>query len=87
MKYFQATVKDPVGLHARPASVVVQAAKPFESEITIHAGAKSANLKSILNVMALAVSQGTEIKVEAVGKDAEEAIKTVKKAMQDNNLI
>lgn len=88
MKYFTATIKDPVGLHARPASLAVQAATKFkDAEIFIHWKNKSANLKSILNVMNLAIMNGQEIKVEATGKQAEEAINAIKKVMTDNHLI
>ncbi len=87
MSKFTAKITDPVGLHARPASITVSAASKFESEITISANGKSGNLKSIMNVMALGVKQGNEITVEAVGSDEKEAIESIRKAMEENNLI
>lgn len=80
-------VKDPVGLHARPASVMVQEATKFESEITISAGEKSGNLKSIMSVMALGVKSETEITISAEGADAEEALAAIKTAMEENGVI
>lgn len=87
MAKFEAKVIDPVGLHARPASVTVAAASKFESDITISSGGKSGNLKSIMNIMALGVRQGDKFTIEATGSDADEAIKTIEKTMKDNNLI
>lgn len=84
---FKAIIKDPIGLHARPASVMVQEANKFESEITITSGEKSGNLKSIMSVMALGASTGSEITISAIGADAEEALKIIKEAMIDNQVI
>lgn len=87
MTSFKAKIKDPVGLHARPASVTVAAAAKFASDITITANGKSGNLKSIMNVMALGVKQGNEIEISAKGEDAEAAINAIKEAMTKNGLI
>ncbi len=87
MAKFTATVKDPVGLHARPASIVVAAASKFASNITIAAKGKTGNLKSIMNVMALGIKQNEEIVIEATGADADDAIAAIKAAMTTNNLI
>lgn len=87
MAKFTAKIKDPVGLHARPASVTVAAASKFDSDVTISANGKSGNLKSIMNVMALGIKQGADITIEANGSDADDAIKAIKEAMTKNNLI
>lgn len=87
MTSFKATIKDPVGLHARPASITVAAAAKFESDITISAKGKSGNLKSIMNVMALGIKKDDEIVVEAKGADAAKAIEAIKEAMKNNGLI
>lgn len=84
---FKGIIKDPVGLHARPASILVQEATKFESEITISANGKNANLKSIMSVMALGVKSGEEITISAQGSDAELAIEEIKKIAQKNNLV
>ena len=87
MAKFTAKITDPVGLHARPASVTVAAAAKFESDVTISANGKSGNLKSIMNVMALGVKQNDEITVEANGSDADAAVEAIQTAMKENNLI
>lgn len=87
MATFKATIKDPVGLHARPASVTVAAAAKFESNITITSKGKSGNLKSIMNVMALGIKQGDEVEIKAEGADAADAVAAIKEAMAKNALI
>ncbi len=79
-------VKDPVGLHARPASVLVQEASKFESDITISGNGKNANLKSIMSVMSLGVKTGEEITIKAEGSDAEEAVKAIESAAKSADL-
>ena len=87
MAKFTAKIIDPVGLHARPASLTVAAATKFESDITIESKGKSGNLKSIMNIMALGIGQNDEITIEAKGSDADEAIKSIEKSMKENGLI
>ncbi len=87
MTTFTAKIIDPVGLHARPASITVTIASKFTSDIKIISNGKTGNLKSIMNIMALGVKGGQEITIEATGADEEEAIKTIKEEMQKNNLI
>ncbi len=84
---FKAIVKDPVGLHARPASVMVQEANKFESEITISSGDKSGNLKSIMSIMALGVKTQEEITISAEGADAEAALAAIKSALEASEVI
>ncbi len=80
-------IKDSVGLHARPASVMVKEATKFNSEITIFSNEKSGNLKSIMSVMALGVKTQEEIRIVAEGDDAEEALKAIKLTMEENGVI
>ncbi len=87
MAEFTAKITDPVGLHARPASVTVATASKFEADIKIGANGKSGNLKSIMNVMALGVRQGDSITIVATGSDADDAIKAIRETMKTNNLI
>lgn len=62
------------GLHARPAALFVQEANKFSSEIFVIKGNKKVNAKSIMGIMSLAVSRGTEITIVAEGADAEQAV-------------
>ncbi|MFS0861272.1 phosphocarrier protein HPr [Fredinandcohnia sp. 179-A 10B2 NHS] len=62
------------GIHARPATVLVQAAGKFNSDVQLQYNGKSVNLKSIMGVMSLGIGQGAEVKIVAEGSDADEAI-------------
>ena len=62
------------GLHARPASIFVQLAKKFQSEIKIRKGEKEANAKSILSVLSLGAECGDEVRIIAEGEDASDAL-------------
>ncbi|SFI62913.1 HPr family phosphocarrier protein [Thermoflavimicrobium dichotomicum] len=62
------------GLHARPAAAFVQKANQFSSQVFVAKGNKKVNAKSIMGVMSLAASKGTEIVISAEGPDAEEAV-------------
>lgn len=68
------TILNPVGLHARPASLLVQKANQFKSDINLRNGDRNANAKSILGVLGLGAEQGCVIAVVADGDDAEEAV-------------
>lgn len=68
------TVIDPVGLHARPATILVNQASKFSSDIKLVYNGKEVNLKSIMGVMSLGIQQGAEITISAEGDDAEAAI-------------
>ncbi len=68
------TLQDPAGLHARPAALFVKAASRFKSTITVQAGAKRANAKSIVDVLKLGARQGTVVTITAEGADEAEAV-------------
>jgi phosphocarrier protein len=65
------------GLHARASAKVVEAAARFKSEITILRDGQRVNARSIMGLMMLAASQGSEIGLEAEGPDAEAAMKAM----------
>ena len=73
-----------VGLHARPASVFVQTASKFSSEISVTCESRTANAKSILTVLTLGAHEGAEITIKAEGEDAQEALDTLVKLVEDN---
>ena len=64
------TVGSKSGLHARPAAIIVQKAKEFQSSITFSKGEKTVNAKSILSVLTLGAEQGDQIRVTINGSDA-----------------
>ena len=70
-------IKNPVGLHARPAAVLANSAKRFNSEIALVCGDKSANAKSLTAVMGLDIKKGDRVRLTAEGYDATEAMKTL----------
>lgn len=74
MRSFEYTVQNVVGLHARPASQLILAARSYQSELTIRKEHKTADPKSLLSVLALNVNQNDRIRVTANGEDEEEAI-------------
>lgn len=76
MKEVKTTVVNPNGIHARPASLFIQEAKKFESKITVEnlATGKVKDAKSILGVMSLGMTKGTDIRIVAEGPDEEAAI-------------
>ncbi len=65
------------GLHARASAKFVETAAKFRSEITVTKGDASVSGRSIMGLMMLAASLGTTIQLEAVGDDAQEALKTI----------
>ena len=67
-------ITNKVGLHLRPAGLLVQTAARFQSKIVLLFADKTANAKSIMSVMKLGVSMGDTIVVQAEGEDAEQAI-------------
>ena len=67
---FEYTIQDPVGLHARPAGLLVRKAQEFPSDITLTCKGKSANLKKLLAVMGLGVRQGDTVTVTVEGENA-----------------
>jgi catabolite repression HPr-like protein len=67
-------VKLRTGLHARPAALFVQEANKFSSEVFVEKDEKKVNAKSIMGIMSLAISSGTEVVISAEGADSEQAV-------------
>lgn len=80
------TIIDKTGIHARPATVLVQAASKFQSDVNLEYKGKSVNLKSIMGVMSLGIPQGAEIKIVASGSDENEAIEGLSEVLKTNGL-
>ena len=77
-------VTNEVGLHARPASVFVQTAAKYSSDIEVTYGDKIVNAKSILAVLTLGAHKDAEIVVSAEGDDAEDALKALEELVLNN---
>ena len=74
------------GIHARPATLLVQTASKFNSDINLEYKGKSVNLKSIMGVMSLGVGQGAEVVISANGTDEAEAISSIEETMKKEGL-
>jgi phosphocarrier protein len=66
-------VSNTLGIHARPASLIVKTATKFKSEIILVKDGASADAKSIMNVMILAATYNSEVVIKASGEDEKEA--------------
>ena len=73
------TIKNRLGLHARPAMTFVDLAGTFKAEITVKRGDQEVDGKSIMHMMMLAATKGTALEVIAVGADAQAACEALKK--------
>jgi|TARA_B100000902_G_scaffold277483_1_gene263249 phosphocarrier protein len=79
------TIINPLGIHARPAALIVQCAAEYDSEVFLSKGDISGiNGKSIMGVMMLAAEEGSEVKIVAEGVDAEAAVSAVGNLMKSN---
>ncbi len=77
-------VQNQVGLHARPATFFIQKSNEFKSSIWIEKEDRKVNAKSLLGVLSLGITKGTEIKIITDGVDEEEAINALE-ALIDSN--
>jgi multiphosphoryl transfer protein len=77
-------IRNRIGLHARPAANLVTTAGKFRSVITVCKGAKSVSAKSINQLARLAIRKDDEIRVQAVGPDAQEAIAAIEALSSGN---
>jgi phosphotransferase system HPr (HPr) family protein len=71
------TVTNELGLHSRAAAMVVRTISDFQSEVRIANGDTVADARSVLDLMTLAASRGTTLRVSAEGEDAEAAVKAL----------
>lgn len=74
-------VKNGMGLHARPAALIIKEASQFESDIKLVKGERDADARSILGILSLAVQEGEEVLVQAQGVDADAAVNSLIRLM------
>ncbi len=84
MKEFKYVITDPEGIHARPAGMLVKAAKEYACDIKLAKGGKAMNCKAIFGVMGLAAKKGDEVTLTFDGADEEAAYAALSKFMQEN---
>lgn len=84
MKSFNYTITDPVGIHARPAGVLVKEAKKYASSVSIVKGEKKADAKKLMVLMGLGVKCGDEVTVEVDGADEDTAVTALEAFFKEN---
>jgi phosphocarrier protein len=75
-------ITNKLGLHARPAAMLVKAAGEFESDVSIVKDDMEVNAKSIMGVMMLAAERGSTLTIRAEGSDQEKAVKALVKLVE-----
>jgi phosphotransferase system HPr (HPr) family protein len=81
------TVKSEQGLHARVATMVVRAMQNFTSEVTVIKDGMEVNARSVLGLLLLAATPGTEILVRAQGPDSSEAIEELSRLIEHEDTL
>lgn len=84
MKSFVYTIKDEIGIHARPAGLLAKKAKEFESEITVEKDGKRVVATKLMALMGMGVKCGDTVTVTAEGSDEDKAIKEMEKIFSEN---
>ncbi|GAB6137830.1 HPr family phosphocarrier protein [Halanaerobaculum tunisiense] len=83
MKKQLVEVNNETGIHARPASMLVEEANNFDSDVAIIKDDKEVSAKSIMGIMSLGVNQSTEITIKAEGSDEEDAVAALVDLIED----
>ena len=84
MKEFKHVIQDPMGLHARPAGMMVKACAGYASKITLTAPTGTADAKRLMGIMRLAAKQGMELTIAVEGADEEKAAAELQAFLAEN---
>ena len=84
MQSFTYTITEPVGIHARPAGLLVKEIKNYQSTVTITKGDKSVNALKLMALMGMGIKCGDTVTVTVEGSDEESAAPALKKFFEDN---
>lgn len=84
MKKFEYVIKDEVGIHARPAGLLVKEAKKYESKVSITKEGKSAEATKLMALMGLGVKCGETVEVSVEGADEDTAFEGIKAFFEAN---
>jgi phosphocarrier protein len=76
-------IRNKLGLHARAAALFVQTVNKFSSLVTVTNDGQTADGRSIMGILTLGATQGSKIQVEAVGEDADKALRAVEKLIDN----
>ncbi len=72
-----------VGLHIRPASMLVETANKFKSNVWIEKDGQEANGKSIMSILLLCAEKGSKVNIKAEGPDATQAVEALVRVVKD----
>lgn len=84
MKQFDYTITDVLGIHVRPAGMLVKEAKKFNSDCTITKGEQTKKLTQLMMLLSMGIKQGDTVTVTAEGEDEEAAISALKSFFEKN---
>lgn len=84
MKNLKITLENETGLHARPASALVQASQKYDSEIKILKDDDIYNAKSMMSILSMGASMGTVLEFQIEGSDEDKAYEEIKNIIENN---
>ena len=84
MKEFKHVIADPLGMHARPAGMLVKAVAPYASTVTVTAPTGTADAKRLMALMRLAAKQGMELTITVEGADEDKAAAELQAFLKEN---
>lgn len=84
MRKFEYTIRNEVGIHARPAGMIVKKAKQYQSRIFIGKGNKKAEATKLMAVMRLCIKCGQTVEVEITGSDEDRTYTDMKRFFEEN---
>lgn len=77
------TIKNPVGLHLKPANMLANKTRRYVSQVYLSKGASRINAKSVLGILGMGVYQGDDIILECFGEDEERAIEEIARFIEE----
>ena len=84
MKTFQYVIKDDVGIHARPAGLLVKEVKKYQSKVTIEGNGKKSDAGKLMAVMGMGIKKDMEVTITVEGDDEEQAAQAMKEFFEAN---
>ena len=81
------TIKNPQGLHARPAALFVQIVSRYDSNVIVQRGDEQVNGKSIMGILTLGAQQGTTVIIIAEGEDADDVVKDLDELLTNEQML
>lgn len=84
MKSFKYVITDELGIHARPAGILVKEVKKYASKVTVSTGEKTSDASKLMAIMSMAIKKGAEVTVTAEGEDEDAAVEALEKFFREN---